>query len=404
MKIKLVLTIIFITNIASGYKFEFEHKEGDLYRLVSSSVQTAYIDNRLVGKYEQGYKANLRVIELKKDGGLLKGEYYYLVKPYGENVSYKIIEDKIYPTEFIRYKDGRIEIDKTYFYPVVRNLPVFPDKDIQIGFTWEGTGYESQDFTRIGIQEPFIAPFKVLYKYEEDKKIDGKEKAVIKVFYYINQVFNLKPNLLVMPKNESPYTKVTYPIRAMGFFEGYFYWDKENNIMDYYTGDYNFIYIMSDGTIREWKGKDEGTVTLIRDSKEDKKKITEEAKKIGVGSVNETEEGVKLTFTDILFDFNKTNIKNEFIPVLDKVVSILKKYPKYEVRIEGHSDNIGDERIKQWISEGRAKTVADYFVKNEIDKSRVSYIGFSDKKPVVPNTSDENRAKNRRVEIYIITN
>jgi outer membrane protein OmpA-like peptidoglycan-associated protein len=401
-KTNLIFILINIYFTVFSYKFRFEHKEGDLYRLISTSSQTAYIDNRLVGKYEQGYKANLRVIEVNKDGsGKLKGEYYYLVKPYGENVAYRIIEDKIYPTEFIRYTDGKIEIDRSYFYPVVRNLPIFPENDIQIGYTWEGTGYESQDFTRIGIKEPFIAPFKVMYKYEEDKKIDGKEKAVIKVFYYINQFFTVKP--IIKPQT-SPYERVSYPIRAMGFFEGYFNWDKENNIMDYYEGDYNFIYIMSDGTVREWKGKDVGNVTLIRDSKEDKKKISDEASKIGVASVKETKDGVQLTFTDILFDFNKTNIKNEFTQVLDKVIEILKKYPKYEVRIEGHSDDIGDPRIKEWIAEGRAKSVANYFISKGIDKTRVSYIGFSDKKPIVPNNSDENRAKNRRVEIYIITN
>ena len=122
-----------------------------------------------------------------------------------------------------------------------------------------------------------------------------------------------------------------------------------------------------------------------------------------MAEIKEDKEGIKLIFSDILFDFNKANLKKDIIPTLDKVIEILQKYPKYEVRIEGHSDDVGRPEFKALISENRSKAVADYFAKKGIDINRMSYMGFSDRRPMVQGNSDEARAKNRRVEIYIIT-
>ena len=378
-----------------GYEFVFDFLEGDQYRMVSSSVQTAYINHQRVAIYDQGYKAVLRVEKAGKDFGQIRGKYYYMVRPYGEKSSYKVLEDKIYESDFTKYSDGQIKIGPKYFYPVVRNLPVFPKTDIKVGDTWKGTGQEAQDFTKIGIPDPFVVPFTVRYKYEKDEVVEGKEMARIEVFYHMNQTF---------AQNSARARLDNYPLRVMGFFDGYIYWDKKAKEMASYGGDYNFIYLMSNGEIREWKGKDEGEMVKIRQDIKAEADIRKEAKEeIKLAEIKEDKEGIRLIFSDILFDFNKTEIKDEIIPTLDKVVDILKKYPKYEVRVEGHSDNIGQARFKNAIAENRAQAVANYLIKKGISERRLSYMGFSDSKPMVPNTSDVNRAKNRRVEIYIIT-
>lgn len=405
-----ILFILICSNLFA-YRFEFKHKKGDHYRTVTSSIQKAFVNFRQVATFDQGYKAILRVTEVAKDYARISGKYYYMAKPYGKKTTYQVNDSKIYESEFLRYKDGKITIAKKYFYPVVRDLPVFPKKDIKIGESWVGQGYESQDFTKIGIKDPFISPFKVRYRYLKDEKYKGKDCAVIEVFYYMDKTFPTPKFQPGMYQRRYRYgyrqqiRKPSYPRKAMGFFEGKIYWDKKAGDMIHYEGDYKFIYVFSDGLVREWLGHDNGDVTLIRRNKKDEKKIQKEAKKeIGkIAQVKEAKEGIKLIFSDILFDFGKINLKPQVLNTLDKVAKILKKYPKYEVRIEGHSDNIGSEQRKQIISTQRARAVADYLMKKGIDSKRLSFEGFSDRKPLVPNNSAADRAKNRRVEIYIIT-
>ena len=405
MKRLLLSLTILIFSIQSGYSyyFKFQDQKGDLYRISASSIQEAYIDNRKIAVYDQGYKALLRVEEVGGDFSKINGEYYYMAKPYGSKGSYEVLDNRVYKSSFKRFNNGKMDISSDFFYPVIRNLPVFLDKDIQIGESWQGEGSESQDFTRIGIPKPFIVPFDVSYKYERDETKNGKDYAVISVFYYINFRFGKKID--VIPSAQNNYGRASYPIRAVGFFKGDLLWDKEANQIGFYGGKYNFIYIMSNGEVREWKGEDQGEITIVRENQEEEKKMEEEAvKEIGtLGEVQKADQGIKLIFSDILFDFNKVNLKSEIIPTLDKIIEILKKYPKYEVRVEGHSDDRGAEEYKQASALGRSKVVANYLVSKGIDPNRVSYSGFSDKKPLVPNTSEENRSKNRRVEIYIIT-
>ncbi len=104
----------------------------------------------------------------------------------------------------------------------------------------------------------------------------------------------------------------------------------------------------------------------------------------------------------LLFDFNKWDIKSEFYPNLDQVVSILEKNPALKITIKGHTDNIGTKEYNMKLSEKRAKAVMEYFLKKGINKERLSSEGFGFTKPVGTNSTSEGRAKNRRVELHPI--
>jgi len=112
---------------------------------------------------------------------------------------------------------------------------------------------------------------------------------------------------------------------------------------------------------------------------------------------------------DLLFDFDKANLKPEAAPELKKVATILKSYPISKVKIEGHADAKGSDEYNQKLSERRAQTVAQWLMANAgIDASRVKTRGWGKSKPIAPNTNldgsdnPEGRAKNRRVEITLI--
>lgn len=121
------------------------------------------------------------------------------------------------------------------------------------------------------------------------------------------------------------------------------------------------------------------------------------------------ERGLIIRFVDgVLFDTGKADLKPESIIILDKISSVLKSCD-YPIKVEGHTDDVPIYNSKypsNWeLSTDRAVTVLKHLVnKHGISPERLSAEGFGEYRPIVPNTSDSNRAKNRRVDIVILRN
>jgi outer membrane protein OmpA-like peptidoglycan-associated protein len=111
---------------------------------------------------------------------------------------------------------------------------------------------------------------------------------------------------------------------------------------------------------------------------------------------------------DVLFDFDKADLKPEADPQLEKVVTVLRAYPTSQVEIDGHTDGKGSANYNQELSERRAATVAKWLAAHSGPSSASLHtIGFGATRPIAPNTKQdgsdnpEGRAKNRRVEIVV---
>lgn len=85
---------------------------------------------------------------------------------------------------------------------------------------------------------------------------------------------------------------------------------------------------------------------------------------------------------------------------LEEAVQIMKNNPNLQAIITGHTDNTGEQPANQLLSERRARKAFDYLASRGVEKSRMSFSGFADKKPIMPNNTAENRQLNRRVEIH----
>ncbi len=106
---------------------------------------------------------------------------------------------------------------------------------------------------------------------------------------------------------------------------------------------------------------------------------------------------------DLKFDFGKATIRNESKKQLDEVVEMLTQFPDMTIQINGHTDNVGNAEFNQKLSEQRAKAVCDYLIKSGIDANRMNYAGKGFELPIDTNDTEEGRARNRRVEIEILT-
>jgi OOP family OmpA-OmpF porin len=110
----------------------------------------------------------------------------------------------------------------------------------------------------------------------------------------------------------------------------------------------------------------------------------------------------KIVLRGINFDFDKYNIKSEWMPVLDEAVRILKAHPNIHIVIEGNTDAIGSEQYNQKLSERRANAVYKYFVSKGISSSRMKTVGYGELRPIATNATEEGRALNRRVELQVL--
>lgn len=106
--------------------------------------------------------------------------------------------------------------------------------------------------------------------------------------------------------------------------------------------------------------------------------------------------------TVVLFDFDSTEIKSEAHPILNEASDILKINPEINVKIDGHTDNIGTFNYNMKLSKRRAKAVMKYFTSKGVDTKRLTVKGFGLTMPVASNDTKEGRAKNRRVELTIV--
>jgi len=100
-----------------------------------------------------------------------------------------------------------------------------------------------------------------------------------------------------------------------------------------------------------------------------------------------------------LFETDMWDIKPDFYHKLDAVVDVLKKDPELQLEINGHADIRGTDVYNQKLSEKRASAVVKYIVSQGIAAERLTSVGSGFHKPVAPNDTPENMAKNRRVEV-----
>ncbi len=103
------------------------------------------------------------------------------------------------------------------------------------------------------------------------------------------------------------------------------------------------------------------------------------------------------------FDTNKSDIKQNDIPELEKAVEFINRHKGSKIRVEGHTDSVASAQYNQGLSERRAKAVADYFVKKgAVKRADIKSVGYGLSKPVAKNDTEAGRAQNRRVEVQIM--
>lgn len=114
------------------------------------------------------------------------------------------------------------------------------------------------------------------------------------------------------------------------------------------------------------------------------------------------EKGQAIQLDKVFFDQSSYHLRPESFEQLDKLLRTLQATPTLRIEIAGHTDNVGDRRLNQTLSEQRAKIIANYLITKGIREPRLRHNGYGGNHPAAPNDVEENKRKNRRVEFVVL--
>ncbi|RYU93508.1 OmpA family protein [Emticicia agri] len=152
--------------------------------------------------------------------------------------------------------------------------------------------------------------------------------------------------------------------------------------------------------------KVEAPVIVAETPKQPEKKAPDESVKLLTSAIADDyfkgiAVGLPVKLENVYFDQSQPVIKPQSYPELDKLVSLLKRYPKMMIEVVGHTDNVGDPRMNLYLSELRAKAVTNYLFNKGVSPNRLTHKGRGQEQPISANDTEENRQKNRRVEFVV---
>lgn len=119
--------------------------------------------------------------------------------------------------------------------------------------------------------------------------------------------------------------------------------------------------------------------------------------------LDRVEVGAKVILQNLYFETNKSTLLPESFATLNSVAKLMENNPSLRLEISGHTDNVGSAKYNQKLSLERAKSCVTYLVKNGVSEDKLEYKGYGFQQMIAPNDTEENRAKNRRVEFKILS-
>lgn len=118
-------------------------------------------------------------------------------------------------------------------------------------------------------------------------------------------------------------------------------------------------------------------------------------------TTKKTDQGLVLNLPEVMFEFGEYTLKPGAESDLDRLAEFMKQYPQREIRIQGHTDSVGDEMYNRELSQRRADAVKQYLAARGVETDRIATIGRGESMPVASNNTAAGRQMNRRVEILI---
>jgi outer membrane protein OmpA-like peptidoglycan-associated protein len=380
--------------------FRFSYTKGERYRLVSRVNESVYVNGRFSHQSDILDRTAVTVTDTRADAGGHDAIFQTSERAFGSDDVFDWSEE--YRSQFWRDARGAYTIDPAAFMPMVRDVPLFPEKDIAPGDIWVAAGSEVHDFrANFGMAQPFRFPITVSYRYVGRENHAGVSCAVFTIDY---EIFHPVP----APADSS---STMYPVRVAGYSHQTFWWDIAAGRPVEDTESFDFIYSFNTGDEAEYKGSSEGR--LVEATPMDRNRIADDIQKqldqqqIPGVTVKPTDQGVTITLDNVNFPPNSDTLLPAEQEKLRRIAEILKKYPERDIAIAGFTARAPGytEEDYQTLSEKRGQAAAGYLLSIGARRAeQMTVRGMGASAPVGDNATEEGRRKNRRVEITLLEN
>jgi len=400
----MLFNFLFFPQSARCEVFEYKHNTGDRYRILSVVKEDVYINRMLSHRAEILNRIAVEVTDVKNGKGRHKAVFQTSERIIYDSASREVQQgvagfqwSQEYDSVFERDKLGYLTIDPKYYMPVVRNVPVFPERDLRLLERWSAEGYEIHDFRdSFGIEEPYRIPFNANYQFIGEQPWKEKRYPAFSVNYRVES-------------RPPPVRGRLWPRRISGLFDQKVYWDRVLGQAIAYEETFRLTFEMSDGRTIEYRGTAQAEFVESEDLDRERlaNEITGEINRLAIPDVNvrTVDEGVSISLEDVGFYPDSDVLLPGELAKLDKIAEILKRYPERDILVGGHTALAGTSEGRMKLSTDRAKAVTDYLLsKNVRTADRIVIRGYGAQKPVADNSTEEGRRKNRRVEITILEN
>lgn len=408
-----VFSFCFFSQQNEGILFQFVHKKGDAFSHISTVYEEAYFNGRLNNKTEFINRTSSTVLDILEDGSeYLQTDYMTtqnsLIQRTGDTLSWGE-ENSV---NLYRRKNGEFYNCSSDFLPTVRNIPSFPSQKVQLGQSWQAEGLEVHDCRELfQMDQALSIPFTATYTYSDtvtvnsadnqnnniEKNTQNKRKTlhIIDVYYEFFQ-----------DNTSGQYYRNSTFAGARGYAKQKIYWDTQKNEIDHFLEEFQIKIVDFYGNTYVFNGKSQGEVTGFTsvNSQANVKKLQETFKNYNLDNVNvsQGEKGLTLSIENIQFEPDSDRLLPSEQKKLQKIGEVLKQFNN-DLLITGHCADRGTESARQALSESRAKSVADFLIKNNIrSEYHIFTQGKGSTQPVASNTTEEGRSRNRRVEITIM--
>lgn len=384
----------------AGTLFKFTYKKDDSSRILSTVDEIVSVNGKISHRATILNRIFCRVADVYEDGSALNEARFMTTETSSGGSGGSFSWGEEYESVFVRDRTGKYTIEDSYFMPTVRDVPVFPEYPVQKGGTWRAEGHEAHDLrVAFGIEKPFKVPFTAQYTYSGDETdSDGKTLQLIEVNYTM-YFESPRPPALTQDMLNAP--SVT-----MGHSAQKIWWDNQRGMIDHYSEEFKIIIETFSGDQITFSGTARAEVTEFqRVSTEDNLlKISRSVSELGYEdvAVSQGEKGIVISIENIQFEPDSAVLLESEKIKLQKIAGILRTF-KNDLLVTGHCADRGTRKNQLRISEERAAAVAEYLSFLNVRSPGCIFIeGKGASVPAAPNSTEQGRAKNRRVEITIM--
>lgn len=396
MKSKLIVFLIFVSATLPAKEFRYRFEAGARYKARSVVHEQVFLNNQHVSDSEILNLFSVETVAVRSDGrGELQAHYAVaetVRRPGSAVVLYAPgTADKSYRSRFCQDAFGNFSEDEDDLMPVVRNVPLFPQRELQIGEQWSAPGYEVHDFRQaFGIRDGFRFDTQVTYRYVAETQLNGVDVDEIEAVSFASFV--------------PPFNDPLLPVRVVSQVNQTLYWDNEAGRLYACKENFDVLFLFRDGKSWNFRGVSESQIIEVLPM--DRQTVMEELRKTFKSDqigIEEKEDGIALTLKNLQFYPDEDRLLPGEEKKLEEIAEALKQLSDFDIRVIGHTAKAGSAKRRLQLSLDRAGKVAEELIRLQARKaSQILIEGKGAEEPVASNDSEKGRSLNRRVEILIV--